>query len=355
MHNAGLRPSGARRKAGYWPVAPTVAAAILLVALNPAAAVATPSCQGITTSPTGAPVLHKCASRIILGVSQPPSPQDEAVGLTGSGADGLTEFATEVGHPVAIAADYQGWDYETGFNLAQAEAAADAGAIEEIDWEPWNYAKGVDQPAYSDLAIAHGTYDGFLAKWAAGAKAYGKPIFVRFAAEMNGSWDSWAVGVNGNTSADYIAMWRHVYTFVRAQGALNVSWIWSPNVSFPGSTPLPDVYPGNNYVDVVALDGYNWGTAQSGTQWETFDQIFSPDLATLSTLAPSKPVWISEIASAEQGGDKSAWVTNLVDEVLALPQVVGFAWFNFDQPPTDWAVDSSSSSLSAFQSALSGH
>ena len=222
-------------------------------------------------------MMHKCTSKILLGVSQPPSSQDAGAGLTGSGTSGLTEFETEVGHPVAIAADYQGWAYESGFNLAQAEAAASAGAIEAIDWEPWNYADGVNQPAYSDLAIADGAYDSFLAQWAAGAKAYGKPIFVRFAAEMNGDWDPWDVGVNGNTGAGYVAMWRHVYTFVRTQGALNVSWIWSPNVSFPGSTPLSDVYPGNNYVDVVGLDGYNWGTAKSGTQWETFDQIFGPE------------------------------------------------------------------------------
>ncbi len=300
-------------------------------------------------------MMHKCTSKILLGVSQPPSSQDAGTGLTGSGTSGLTEFETEVGHPVAIAADYQGWAYESGFNLAQAEAAVSAGAIEEIDWEPWNYAAGVNQPAYSDLAIADGAYDSFLTQWAAGAKAYGKPIFVRFAAEMNGDWDPWDVGVNGNTSAGYVAMWRHVYTSVRTQGALNVSWIWSPNVSFPGSTPLSDVYPGNNYVDVVGLDGYNWGTAKSGTQWETFDQIFGPDLATLRILAPKKPVWIAETASAEQGGNKSAWVANLVDEVLALPQVVGFAWFNFNQPPTDWTVSSSSSSLAAFQGALSGH
>jgi hypothetical protein len=381
MRHKDFRPARPRCKAGLGRVAPTLAAAVLLALVNPGVATAAPSygeaqakglledgnsaigigaaapvpCQGITISPSGAPVMHKCASKILLGVSQPPSLQDAAGGLTGSGAGGLSEFASEVDHPVAIAADYQGWAYETGFNLAQAEAAASVGAIEEIDWEPWNYAKGVNQPPYSDLAIADGAYDSFLAQWAAGAKAYGKPIFVRLAAEMNGYWDSWAVGVNGNTSADYIAMWRHVYTFVRAQGALNVSWIWSPNVSFPGSTPLSDVYPGNDYVDVVALDGYNWGTARIGTQWQTFDQIFGPDLATLSTLAPTKPVWIAETASAEQGGNKSAWIENLIGEVLALPQVVGFAWFNFNQPPTDWTVGSSPSSLSAFQDALSGH
>lgn len=314
-----------------------------------------PLCEGITTSPPGAPVMHKCPGQILLGVTEAPSEQDLAGGLSGSGATGLTAFAAEVGHPVAIAADYQGWPYQGGFNLAQAEAAAGSGAIEEINWEPWDYAQGLNQPAYSDRAIAAGAYDNYLASWAAGAKAYGKPIFVRFAAEMNGDWDSWAVGVNGNTSADYVAMWRHVYTFVRDQGALNVSWVWSPNVSFPGSTPLADVYPGNDYVDVVALDGYNWGTATPGTQWQSYETIFGPDLQTLAALALGKPVWIAETASVEQGGDKAAWVTEMVKGVLSAPQVVGFAWFDIKQGPADWTIGSSPSALAAFRAALSGH
>jgi len=316
----------------------------------------TPSqCQGITINGSGAPAMHKCPSKILFGVTAPPSPQDIAYGLTGAGTNALVDIASQTGHPVAIAADYQGWAYEPGFNLAQAQAAANAGAVEEINWEPWDYAQGVNQPTYSDRAIANGAYDGFLARWAAGAKAYGEPLFVRFAAEMNGNWDSWAVGVNGNTAADYVAMWRHVYSYVRAQGALNVSWVWSPNVSFPGSAPLSEVFPGNDYVDVVALDGYNRGTALSGTQWQSFTQIFGADLSTLSTLAPTKPIWLAEVGSAEQGGNKAAWVTNLVTQVLSQPQVVGFAWFNFDQPPIDWSMSSSAPSLSAFQAALSGH
>lgn len=319
------------------------------------AALAPQTCEGITETPQGAPVMGKCPAKVLLGVTEAPSAQDQALGLTGSGTAGIEAFASELQHPVAVAADYQGWAYESGFNTAQAEADAAAGAVEEVSWEPWDYAKGVDQPAYSDQAIADGAYDSFLASWAAGAKSYGGPIFVRLAAEMNGNWDSWSVGVNGNTSADYVAMWRHVVSFVRAQGALNVSWVWSPNVSYPGSTPLADVYPGDDYVDVVALDGYNWGTAQAGTSWEPFSQIFGPDLATLSTLAPGKPVWVAETACAEQGGDKAAWEADLVQQVLAQPQVVGFAWFDIAQGAEDWPVASSPASLAGLQSALAGH
>lgn len=296
--------------------------------------------------------MHKCPSRVLLGVTQPPSAHDEASGLTGAGTNGLLTFDAEVGRAVSVAADYQGWAYETGFNAAQATADATAGAVEEISWEPWNYAAGIDQPAYSDRSIASGAYDSFLSKWAAGAKAYGKPLFVRLAPEMNGNWDSWSVGVNGNTANSYVAMWRHVYDVVRAAGAFNVSWVWSPNVSFPGSTPLAEVYPGNAYVDVVALDGYNWGTATAATHWQSFQQIFGADLSTLRRLAPTKPIWLAEVGSAEQGGNKATWVKDLVNQVISAPQVAGFAWFNFNQPPTDWSVTSNPASLLSFREAL---
>jgi beta-mannanase len=44
-----------------------------------------------------------------------------------------------------------------------------------------------------------------------------------------------------------------------------VRWVWSPYVSCGNCTAFEKVYPGDAYVDWVALDGYNWGTAISGT------------------------------------------------------------------------------------------
>ncbi len=51
-------------------------------------------------------------------------------------------------------------------------------------------------------------------------------------------------------------------------GASNVSWVWNPNVSYTGSTPLGGLYPGDGYVDWVALDSYNWGTTVSWHGWQ---------------------------------------------------------------------------------------
>jgi beta-mannanase len=42
-----------------------------------------------------------------------------------------------------------------------------------------------------------------------------KPFYLRFAHEMNGKWQPWSPGVNGNTAARYVIAWRHVHHIFR--------------------------------------------------------------------------------------------------------------------------------------------
>jgi beta-mannanase len=168
---------------------------------------------------------------------------------------------------------------------------------------------------------------------------------------MNGNWYPWAEGVNGNQAGDYIAAWRHVHDVVAATGAANVQWVWSTNVPYFGSTDLAGLYPGAAYVDIVALDGYNWGTSQTWSSWVSPQNLFGPGIAQLRTLAPGKPVLIAEVASSELGGSKAAWNTDLVSYLSAQADVLGFVWFHL-QKETDWRINSSDSSAGAFKSAL---
>ena len=40
-------------------------------------------------------------------------------------------------------------------------------------------------------AVASGRYDAYLRSYANAVRAYGHPIVIGFAAEMNGDWDPW--------------------------------------------------------------------------------------------------------------------------------------------------------------------
>jgi hypothetical protein len=142
-----------------------------------------------------------------------------------------------------------------------------------------------------------------------------------------------------------------VHDVLAAAGASNVAWVWSPNVPYFGSTDLAGLFPGAGYVDVVALDGYNWGTSASWSSWISPQDLFAPGIAQLRTLAPGVPILIAETASAEAGGSKAQWETDLISYLVAQPDVVGFVWFHL-QKETDWRINSSDSSAAAFKAAL---
>jgi beta-mannanase len=235
--------------------------------------------------------------------------------------------------------------------LVEMDAVRARGAVPLVTWEPWAWGGGINQPAYSLDRITAGDFDARLTQWGQALAAWGKPVMLRFAHEMNGNWYPWSEGVNGNQQGDYVPAWQHVHDVVAAAGASNVQWVWSPNVPYWGSTDLTGLYPGAGYVDVVALDGYNWGTSQTWSSWVQPQFLFGPGIAQLRTLAPGKPILIAETASSEFGGSKAAWNTDLVSYLAAQPDVMGFVWFHL-QKETDWRINSSDSSASALKSAL---
>jgi beta-mannanase len=142
-----------------------------------------------------------------------------------------------------------------------------------------------------------------------------------------------------------------VHDIMTSAGATNVTWMWSPNVPYPGSVPLQDLYPGAGYVDTVALDGYNWGTSQPWSAWTTPQGLFDQGLSQLRALAPDKPIVIAETGTTAAGGSKAGWITGLVSYLAAQPNVTGFVWFQHPKE-TDWRFNSTPSSAAAFANAL---
>ena len=68
--------------------------------------------------------------------------------------------------------------------------------------------------------------------------------------EMNGYWYPWSGLVNGNTPAKFIRAWRYIHKVFDAEGATNVTWVWTVNWnSVPNSTAnrYGAYYPGDKY------------------------------------------------------------------------------------------------------------
>jgi hypothetical protein len=269
---------------------------------------------------------------------------------------GLTieQLHTELGTEPQIAMYYQDWNpgWSTALiNPKITSPLVEQGVVPMITWEPSSGPTVAGQPGYSPSRIARGACDAYLRRAAREAASFQHPFFVRLAPEMNGNWNSWGVR-SGNSAAGYVAMWRHVVSIFREAGAYNVHWVWSPNVDGTASTkPFDAYYPGDAWVDDVALDGYNWGSVRRST-WLSFDQVFQASYEAMTRLT-SKPLMIAETASTELGGSKAAWISEIPNALAVdMPRVQALVWFDVDKE-TDWGLGSSTSSLTAFRSLAS--
>ncbi|HEX3240968.1 MAG TPA: glycosyl hydrolase [Solirubrobacterales bacterium] len=204
-----------------------------------------------------------------------------------------------------------------------------------------------DDGVASFSEIASSTYDEYFRRQADQIRGLGITVMLRFAHEMNLLSSDWGPGKEGNTPSGYVEAWRHIVTIFRQEGAENVKWVWAPNVDY-GGRPFTQFFPGDEWVDYVALDGYNWG-ASEGEPWETFSQIFASSYATITALS-TKPVIIAETGSSETGGDKAAWIEESFFSTIPeqMPRVAAVIWFN-DAKERDWRVNSSQASLEAWR------
>lgn len=250
-------------------------------------------------------------------------------------AQALSEYAQMVGRQPDIVMWYREFPQPLLYSNEVSNLRA-TGQTPMITWEP--YEQGLS-------AIASGSYDSYIRESAQVAKSWGSTMMIRFAHEMNGTWYPWA----GNPEA-FVAAWRHVVSIFRAEGATNVKWVWSPNVQEGSKYPISPYFPGDEWIDYVGLDGYNWGATEG--QWKSLGEVFSASYATVTQLS-TKPVIVTETSSSENGGDKAAWIrSGFMSELPRnLPRISAVVWFNKVQEQ-DWRINSSQSSLEAYRAVV---
>ena len=148
--------------------------------------------------------------------------------------DNIAAFEKLVGKKHATYFHYVGYGMPFPFRWVQELKAS--GHAPHIAWEPNEGLQFVRD-------------DDYLRGWAEAARHAGVPIFLRFASEMNGTWQAWS----GNPEL-YKEKWRLVYR-VMHEVAPNVVMIWCPFAT-PRAT-IPQYYPGDEYVDWVGVNIYS--------------------------------------------------------------------------------------------------
>lgn len=272
-----------------------------------------------------------------------------AFGLASDDPQALTAFTSATGVPPALYGWFQDWSGPPAFDALRATAAARRGALPVLTWEPWVADRGADQPEYALARIAAGHHDARLAAVAAGIRDWGGHLALRFLHELDAPHYPWGAGVNGNTPDHAIAAWHHVRRVFDAHGAHDVTWVWCVNVHAPGSAAYDALYPGDGAVDWVGLDGYNGGTALPWGGWRSPDEVLGASLADLRRVS-GRPLAITEVACAEDGGDKAAWIHRLF-ELAVEREVRALIWFDHDKE-TDWRLGSSPAAARAVRRAV---
>ena len=231
---------------------------------------------------------------------------------------------------------YMNWEHDWDASLVASVAAQRR--LPLITWE--SNTVSLEQ-------IASGQQDAYIRSWARGVREFGRIVYIRPFPEMNGNWNNW----HGRPEL-LVQAWRRIVSVFKAEGALNAKWVWSPNVTDEPRADwnrMENYFPGNDYVDVLALDGFNWGATRPDIGWRSADEVFRDGYDRITAISEQQPVWFAEIGSTDEGGDKGQWIHDLLVHAWHwFPRLTAIIWFDEDKE-TDWRIASSADVVRMFR------
>lgn len=255
----------------------------------------------------------------------------------------------------------------------KTQALADDGRILLTNWKS-------PTGRVTDWAkIADGDYDADIRTAARQVRDFGQPTFITFYHEPEDNIRDAANGDGQKTQLyldSYRDAFRHIVQVFEANGADNAVWVWDMQGWLGGfeSYYLNGLYPGDDVVDWVAWNPYNWhGCENHGNprKWKTFEEVVSPfydwlDEGGEDRPSRDKPLMLGEWGSEENDGatnseqTKAEWLDD-ARRILPtrFPRLKAVVYFDTEGRRTDgsvqfceWAIDSSNASMSAMANLL---
>ncbi len=179
-----------------------------------------------------------------------------------------------------------------------------------------------------DDAILDGSQDADLKFFAQGAAKYSGQIILALNEEVNGNSNMWSGAVRDNSPDKAIAAFQHEENIIKPI-APNLKFAYSVSrrsVPESAANSLTSYYPGDNFVDVIGVNGTNLGT-------DTWDQVFGSALQTLSQY--HKPLWILSEATVQ---NKAQFIADTFAGAKKY-HLAGFLYFNQNGGDGDWLLD----------------
>ncbi len=182
--------------------------------------------------------------------------------------------------------------------------------------------------------IMDGMYDWRFKIMAQQIKEIGHPILFRLNNEMNSDWTSYGSSACLDDPEIYVELWRKIYNIFKDEGVDNAIWVFNPNdESYPpcGYNSTIAFYPGDEYVQLFGVTGYNTGTyyaVENGERWKTFREIYDNIMEKHYKVYGNFPWVITEFASSSVGGDKVEWINDMFNDLKDYPNIKMAFWFN---------------------------
>jgi hypothetical protein len=199
-----------------------------------------------------------------------------------------------------------------------------------------NLKPGTRQPNL--YSIIEGHFDSFFTDWAKQIKQVKGTVLLRILHEFNGDWYPWCT-VNNDKNPDLvIKAYRHIHDLFAKQQVSNVKFIWCPNsMSLPQEkwNFIMDAYPGDEYVDFVALDIYN-GAGKGIPVWRSFRKEGIENYFVLNQRLAHKTLFVCEVASRERepfesktSQNKAEWIRQMSEALSTdMSKIRLLVWFN---------------------------
>jgi hypothetical protein len=205
--------------------------------------------------------------------------------------------------------------------------------IATIDLPPWcsdttfasswsHIATGAEDSHFFNAGVNYANY--------CHASRGDRPAVLRLGWEFNGNWYVHSAGKNGDTNTTFIAGWRRAAQQIKAGAAsvghanlVVVSWSMSGLDNYWGN-PLTTQYPGDDVVDLIGIDFYDWGMlGASASTATTFG--WKTNLDTLMTFCVNHGKWMAvdewglhHTGAPGEGGDNPNFITGFYNWLRAL-------------------------------------
>jgi mannan endo-1,4-beta-mannosidase len=276
--------------------------------------------------------------------------------------DYLNNLEKKLGYKFDVVTRYQSLTgrYFPGEDLKNAYANS---RLVQLTMQTFLWGASAEQNQSIMYDILNGQYDAYLNDYAKQLKAFGHPVLFRLNNEMNGDWCWYSAYYTSKDTDIYKDVWRYIYRIFQDNGVDNVLWVWNPHSpsdpTFQWNHYLM-YYPGDEYVDIIGLTGYNNGTYYPGEKWRSFDEIYRK---TYDEYCHNfqKPFMITEFGSSSIGGDKPAWIHDMFTVLPEYNRIKLFVWWNatdYDvngHPARIYLLDENDATIAAFQQGFPPH